>query len=199
MRQSYDRVAEEFAARNSAMPDTIAQMGRLFVQRLQAARPVLDIGCGTGRDLAWLGSQGVDAIGADLSVGMLQQARLITGCPLVQADMLQLPFGEGSFSGVWCMAALLHLPKKDVPGALAEMRRVAVTGAPLLVALQEGSTEGWEKADFGAPGRVERFFSRYSEVEASALLADAGYIIVEHRREDAKAKRWLHFLAVSAG
>src|SRR4051794_10621900 len=65
---------------------------------------VLDIACGTGdlcRDLA---AAGYRPLGADLSAGMLSNAR--TDAPLVQADALRLPLPDGSVDGVTCGFAL---------------------------------------------------------------------------------------------
>ena len=44
---------------------------------------------------------GVQGVGADLSRGMLDQARQIFGSPLAQMDMTSLAFEDESFTGVW--------------------------------------------------------------------------------------------------
>jgi demethylmenaquinone methyltransferase/2-methoxy-6-polyprenyl-1,4-benzoquinol methylase len=59
---------------------------------------VLDLACGTGdlcRDLAAAGYQ---PVGADVSLGMLRNAR--TSAPLVQADAVRLPLGDATVDGV---------------------------------------------------------------------------------------------------
>ena len=38
--------------------------------------PTIDVGCGAGRDAAWLRAHGFEAVGVDASEGLLAQARL---------------------------------------------------------------------------------------------------------------------------
>ena len=70
-----------------------------------------DVACGTGdlcRDLALAGLR---PVGVDLSWGMLPHAR--TGAPLVQADGLRLPLGDGSVDGLTCGFALRNVVDLD--------------------------------------------------------------------------------------
>lgn len=63
---------------------------------------VLEVGCGMAACARWLRAQGADAVGLDVSAGMLRHA--VAGArsssvhvPLVQADGANLPFATGSF------------------------------------------------------------------------------------------------------
>jgi ubiquinone/menaquinone biosynthesis C-methylase UbiE len=55
---------------------------------------VLDVGCGNGVYLRALRARGIDAIGVDLSLGMLDAAR--GDQSLVNADATRLPFLDGA-------------------------------------------------------------------------------------------------------
>lgn len=192
MAAAYDEVAAAFADRNGTMPDAFVEMTPRFLALVRPAALVLDVGCGAGRDLAWLAAQGARVVGGDLSVGMLAQARQHGAGRLVRLDMRRLPFPDGAFGGVWCSASLLHLPKRDAPSALAEMHRVLAPRGPLMLAIQQGEGEGWEPAPYGP---VERFFARYRPDEAGALLTAADFTIVERHTEETTSRRWLRLLA----
>lgn len=73
-RWSYDAIAEVYATdMGQSMPfDDVACYARL-AQRFHG--PVLELGCGTGRILLELLSQGIDAIGVDRSLPMLRRLR----------------------------------------------------------------------------------------------------------------------------
>ncbi|MFE9959551.1 class I SAM-dependent methyltransferase [Micromonospora sp. NPDC005299] len=129
-RAAYDGIAADFAARNPEVPGTYRELAEEFHRRLDG--PLLDLGCGPGRDLTFWADRGATPVGLDLSAGMLREARRRVAVPLVQADLLRLPFRAGAFGGAWCSAALLHLPKAAAPAALAGVRRVLRPGAPLL-------------------------------------------------------------------
>ena len=68
---SYDSVAEDFADRwfDVRLEEPMSR----FAGRLGPGARVLDVGCGPGRDAAWLAELGFDAGGVDLSFGMLQE------------------------------------------------------------------------------------------------------------------------------
>jgi ubiquinone/menaquinone biosynthesis C-methylase UbiE len=218
MRDAYDRIAPGFAVRNAGMPAEFRDvLGPRFLEQARRAAAaagapapaVLDVGCGAGRDAAWLASGGAAVTGADLSRGMLAQAlaRLREGgsaqAPprpprLVQMDMRRLGFAHGRFAGAWCSASLLHLPKTDAPAALGEIRRVLVRGGVLFLALQEGEGERWEPLDANAYGHpVERFFARYGAEAAEALLGGSGFGVALRHHGPVGSRRWLRFLAVA--
>ncbi len=90
---------------------------------------VLDLGCGTGRNLPLFGS-GVRAIGVDPCLPALQKARRrAPGVPLVQARAEALPFGTGSFDAV--VSGLVFCSVADAPRGFGEVRRVLKAGGAL--------------------------------------------------------------------
>ncbi|MBM0227704.1 MULTISPECIES: class I SAM-dependent methyltransferase [Micromonospora] len=132
-RAAYDRIAEDFAARNPDVPVPYLTLADEFQRR--ADGPLLDLGCGPGRDLGFWAARGATTVGLDLSAAMLRAARARVRAPLVQADLLRLPFRAGAFGGVWCSASLLHLPKAAAPATLGGIRRVLRPGGPLLLSV----------------------------------------------------------------
>ncbi|MEU4478577.1 class I SAM-dependent methyltransferase [Micromonospora sp. NPDC023966] len=190
-RAAYDRIAADFAARNPEVPGTYRELAEEFQRRLDG--PLLDLGCGPGRDLAFWADRGATPVGLDLSAAMLDEARRRVGVPLVQADLLRLPFRAGAFGGAWCSAALLHLPKAGAPAALAGVRRVLRPGAPLLLSVKEGEGESWERW----PGEsADRFFAWYGAEESAELLRRAGFTPLRLLRDVAGlGQRWLCHLA----
>ncbi len=135
-------MASDYALRNREMPGDVVVSAEQFAV-LVGAGPVLDLGCGHGRDLAWFEQRGVAVIGADLSAGMLGQAQGRVLSPLVQLDMRRPAFRNAAFRGVWSDAAILHLPKEELPRMLCEVSRVLRPGG-VFAAVQVGEGEGWE-------------------------------------------------------
>jgi SAM-dependent methyltransferase len=87
---------------------------------------VLDVACGTGvvaREVAARVGRTGRVVGVDINDAMLTVARRIR--PQIEwkaADVVALPFPDGSFDAVVCQAALMFFP--DRIGAVREMRRV---------------------------------------------------------------------------
>ena len=93
---------------------------------------VLDVGAGTGVSTAELARSGAYAVGADLSVGMLQAGRRVRpDTPLLAGDALRLPFADGTFDAVTISFALRNVV--DTDAALRELARVTRAGGRLVV------------------------------------------------------------------
>lgn len=190
--QTYDRIAAEFA-----QPTWHIRLERaldVFARALIPAARVLDLGCGPGRDLAALRRRGYRASGADLSLGMLREARARVGGDLMRCDMCALPLVSGAFDGVWLCAALLHLPRADAPRALAEVRRILRAAGALYVAVQQGEGECWDES------RGTRLFTYYQPEELGTVVRAAGFAVQAAWLSDDTARahvKWLNLIALA--
>jgi ubiquinone/menaquinone biosynthesis C-methylase UbiE len=185
-RQTYDLIAAEFARQNSAAAAEVADRLDELAASVPPGSVVADIGCGPGRDVMTLRAHGLHVVGIDLSLGQLR-ASDVPG--LLQADMRHLPLQAGSVHGIWCWAALVHLPREAVPQALAEFARIAAAGGSLSMSIAQGDGEGFEVATpYGSDRR--RWFTRYREPELTATLTAAGFSIRNIRRHHAY-RDWL--------
>ena len=105
----------------------LARWRRWLVEGAEGA--VLDVGCGTGRNLPLL-RPGVRVIGLELSADALARARRrAPGVPLVQGDAEALPFRSGVFDTV--MSGLVFCSVPDAARGLAEVKRVLKPGGAL--------------------------------------------------------------------
>lgn len=92
--------------------------------RLPDGSLVLDVACGTGDLCRELRKSKLRAVGFDMSAGMLAVAR--TSAPLVLADALNLPVGDGAADGITCGFALRNV--KSLEQLFAECARVLRPG-----------------------------------------------------------------------
>lgn len=94
-------------------------------------RLVLDAGCGTGANLAWLAryAGGGRVVGIDLASTALGFCRAGGHRRLAQASITHLPFGAGTVDLLTSFDVLGQLPGSEAPAhALAEARRVLRPG-----------------------------------------------------------------------
>ncbi len=84
---------------------------------------VLEVGCGTGRNLPLYGSDARSIVALDPALDALRVARRrAPGVPLVVARAEALPFRDGTFDTV--VSGLVFCSVADPMGGLAEVRRV---------------------------------------------------------------------------
>ena len=188
-RHTYDQVAREY---DETVPEAVELESLLvpFEARLPRESRLLDLGCGPGRDAAWFGARGHSVVGADLSVGQLRVAsEQAPEARLVQTDMRSLPFAADTFDGCWCLASMLHVPRADLPGTLAEVRRVLRPGAPLFASVKHG--EGNETTHGYGTETGREFFHWAPEPFAECFEA-AGFEVADLDVDEAD---WLRVLA----
>jgi SAM-dependent methyltransferase len=118
---AYDAAAAAYAKDWHAQPapaDLHAVIRRYF-------RPgsVADIGCGSGRELAFLAANGFDAVGYDASDALLEQARLrypkLKFAAAFLPDLAGIP--DGAFDNVLCETVIMHLPRGEVAPAVRRL------------------------------------------------------------------------------
>lgn len=96
---------------------------------------VLDVACGTGDLLFAAAPRAQQAVGLDVTLGMLQIARAKAQASrrrtvFVTGDMIALPFADGRFTVVTTGYGLRNVP--DLSQAVSEIRRVLQPGGRLL-------------------------------------------------------------------
>ncbi|MEX3099338.1 class I SAM-dependent methyltransferase [Streptomyces niveiscabiei] len=112
------------------------------LRRYDAGARVLDLGCGTGRDAAYLHGTGRTVTGADLSEAMLAHARAVhPGPAYVTADLHGFDLGEGEFDAVLCLdSALLYChTDEQLDACLRSVRRALAPGGLLVAEMRNGA------------------------------------------------------------
>jgi ubiquinone/menaquinone biosynthesis C-methylase UbiE len=143
-----------------------------MLERLEG-EPVLDVGCGTGRHMAWLSGHYRRTIGVDQSPQMLAKANAkVPGSDLRVGDVVDLPIETASVAGVICALTLEHLPDLDV--AFREFVRVVVPGGWIVTSCLHplvAQVLGWNPwfRDDNGRGDVERYLHSLSDYINAAV------------------------------
>ena len=127
-----------------------------LIRRLFIPGPTADIGCGSGREVAWLAVQGFEAIGYDASAGLLDAARArYPGLDFRRAALPDLAgIVDGSFANVLCETVIMHLERAAIAPSVRRLLAILKPGGTLYLSWRV--TEGADQRD--AHGRLYAAF-----------------------------------------
>jgi SAM-dependent methyltransferase len=142
---AYDGDAPGFAREWDEQPPP-ADMHVLLLRYFQPG-PTADVGCGGGRDAAWLNANGFPATGYDASRGLLAEAR--QRHPDVEFHHGTLPqlaaAPRDGFANVLCETVIMHLPLEAVAPSVRTLMAILQPGGVLYLSWRV--TEGKDRRD----------------------------------------------------
>jgi SAM-dependent methyltransferase len=109
-----------------------------FADRLPAGATVLDVGCGSGRDLLWLKKRGFNATGFERSPGLAGLAAAHAGCPVRVGDFETFDFSSLSCDALLLCGSLVHLPPDELPVILDNILKSLNTPGWVFLSLKGG-------------------------------------------------------------
>jgi len=157
----YQSNAESYAdwSQDRGVPKSIQR----FAASLPPGAAVADLGCGAGWASAWLRDQGFAVTAFDPAPAMVALTAT-RGVTAIQGGAEALP--EAAFDGLWCNAALQHIPRADLPAALARIAAALRPGGRLFLSVHEG--------DETLRDRLGRLYNHHREADLRAALAACG-------------------------
>ena|ERR1700733_1465221 len=179
IRQSYDRLAEEYA-RRIANELQHKPLDRELLDRFGRATAgvgeICDMGCGPGHVARYLHEAGASVFGLDLSPQMVAQARELNPLiPFREGNMLALDISDDTLAGVVAFYAIVNIPRLSLPRVFQEMKRVLRPGGLLLLAFHAGDEVLHEDELWGE--KISMDFLLFPALAIKSDLEAAGFSI----------------------
>ena len=153
----------------------VKQLHQELLAALEGHSPLLELGCGSGREAAFLTSKGFEVVATDGSPSMLEEAKRLHPELARTARVMQVPshfpFQSGTFAGVYAVAVLMHLDVDDITLVLEEIWRVLCGEGRLLLSIPLSGR------NIGLDGRDDkgRRFTKLPEEEWRELFHNTGF------------------------
>lgn len=110
-----------------------------FAKRLPDEAFILDVGCGSGRDLLWMKKRGFDVIGFERSPGLAELARDNAGCEVIEGDFETYDFFSILVDAVLLVGALVHVPHEGFSKVFENITSAIPDDGSVLITLKEGT------------------------------------------------------------
>ena len=182
---AYDRDAAAFAKDWHEQPpptDLHDIIKRFFVANGVTA----DIGCGSGREVAWLNANGFPARGFDASDGLLAEAR--RRYPILDFAASELPELNGiaanTYDNVLCETVIMHLDRAQIAPSVRRLLEIAKPGGILYLSWRV--TDGEDQRD-----KQDRLYAAF---ESSLVLVEltAATVLLDEERVSASSGKRIH-------
>ena len=161
-----------------------------FLPLVRAGGKILDVGCGSGRDLQKFKNLGYELVGIDASNEMVKKAKALSG-----VEVLNLKFSEitwdNEFDGLWASASLLHVPISEIPNTLKLLWKSLKKSSPFFMSFKYGEISYIKN---------ERHFQNYTEVTIEPILDNLEDHKIEKiwttadKRLNRKGENWLNLI-----
>jgi SAM-dependent methyltransferase len=188
-RAAYDNDAAAFARDWHEQPapvDLQEIVARFFIRGGTSA----DIGCGSGREVAWLNANGFPAVGFDASEGLLAEAR--ARYPDLNFAWAELPALRGiaanTYDNVLCETVIMHLDRARIASAVRRLLDIVKPGG--IFYLSWRVTEDADQRD--------KHHRLYAAFDASVVRAElvAATLLLDEEVVSASSGKKIHRIVV---
>jgi SAM-dependent methyltransferase len=188
----YDAHALEYA--RATLGVYMAPLYEPFLALIAPGGHILDVGCGSGRDVLAFRGRGFRVTAIDASGEIAHVAREWTGQAVAVLRVQDLSY-ENEFDGIWACASLLHVPSDEVDDVIERLTRALRPGGSCYMLFKLGEAE---------EVREGRLFHDYTEarlrlvIERHPLLALLRVWLTEDLRPVQRGRTWVNALARKA-
>lgn len=160
-----------------------------FIKLVNPPARVLDIGTGTGMDLAYL-KQKYSVVGIEAVQHFQQMAQLENpDCKIECKDIVTDDIGKEIFKGIWARDSIHHIEERHLNVVFQKISDALVDGGIFYCIVREGKGEFVEN-EVKKYGTLERFYHLFTPQELIERAEQAGMELV-HIKHIQKSHKWL--------
>lgn len=142
-----------------------------FASYLPNEASVIDMGCGSGRDVMAFSDMGHDAAGLDAAKELLKLAEERLEIKTIAADISEYK-AASPYDGIWCCASLIHLSDEEKARFFRNLERNLKPGGVLFVSVKEGIETGRDGDGVYTNNCTWEELKRYLESAGCGILED---------------------------
>lgn len=164
-----------------------------FASFLPDGATIIDIGCGSGRDVKAFCDLGYKAIGLDSSEELAKLAKEKLGIDVIIGDMSSW-VSDVPYDGIWSCASLIHLNDIEKVQFFKDLEQNLKSGGIIYISVKEGVETGIDEKG--------RFISNCTFEKLQKYLQDADCRVIEKIITEDKLDRdtkWLNVIAKKNG
>lgn len=166
----YNRNADDYFAHTVDV--SFDEIYSRFLKYIPKGGRIIDLGCGSGRDVKWFCDHGYEAYGLDASEELVKKASNTLGIT-VYTGLIEEWIADEPFDGIWCCASLMHLNDNELEQFFANLKNNLKANGVLFLSIKSGIQTGLDEKgrylrDFTEKD-VHEIIDRHSELEVREI------------------------------
>ena len=156
---------------------------------LAPSSTILDVGCGSGRDMRWFKDRGFRPTGFERSQNLCTLGRKHSGCPVVEGDFETYNFSDLQTDALVLVGALVHVPHNRFSEILSNIVQALKPGGYMLITMKEGGTTSEDAGD--------RVFFLWRDEDLKIVFERLNLAVVDFSRQVSKIREndvWLGYV-----
>jgi SAM-dependent methyltransferase len=145
---------------------------------LKPGARILDVGCGSGRDLYWLREQGFKVVGFERSKGLADLAKQHAKCRVIIGDFSSYDFSYLNSDAIVLVGALVHVQHEKLESVLKNITNGLGDNGKVLITLKQGQGTLTD-----SDGRI---FYLWQDQELRDVFIRLGFTILDFSRQSSK-------------
>jgi cyclopropane fatty-acyl-phospholipid synthase-like methyltransferase len=164
-----------------------------LARNLTPGATILDVGCGSGRDMGWFRQRGFRPTGLERSPSLAALARAHSGCPVMEGEFETHDFSGLSFDALVLVGALVHVSHDRFKQLFENILQALIPGGHALLTLKEGRDP--TETSHG------RTFYLWQDSDLRIIFVDLNLTVVDFSRDVSKVRDsdvWLGYVLQKA-
>lgn len=159
----YNRNADEYFAHTAEV--SFDEIYSRFLKYIPDGGRIMDLGCGSGRDVKWFCNHGYEAYGLDASRELVSKASDEYDIPII-TGLIEEWTTSTPFDGVWCCASLMHLEDSALEQFFENLKYNLKQGGVLFMSVKSGIETGLDEQS--------RFLRDFTEEDVHEIITRHG-------------------------
>ena len=188
----FDKFAEQYA--DLTFQNILQYELNNFISLLPKNARILDVGCGSGKDVQYFMDYGFQAVGIDASENMIKEAKKkVADGDFKIMNLLSLDFPKESFDAAWVLDTVSFIDKADMPKFLSSIYDVLKNSAVIFISARQGVGE--TEIEYEKLGNSKINIAFFYQEEMEELLGKNGFEILNLFTQDGEEFTWINVYA----
>ena len=160
-----------------------------LVKNLPEGKFILDVGCGSGRDLCWLKQRGFKVMGFERSKGLAKLTRKNANCRVIEGEFEVYNFSDLPMDAIILVGSLVHIPHEKFQPIFKNITSGLSIGKKVLITLKRG------KGTF--TDDQKRIFYLWLDQDLRVVFEKLGFKILDFKQQLSKVRAddiWLGYV-----